>query len=259
MFLKTIREFFLFGLKQASACIFGGFLLAMIITTKFWYPIEAIHRYDFLFLAAVAFQIALLLFRLETPREALVIIIFHIAATGMEVFKTSASIKSWQYPEAFTLGIGNVPLFAGFMYSAVGSYISRVWRICQFRYSSYPNWWLTFGLVLLIYANFFTHHYIIDVRWALLAISIFLFWRVKIYFIILTKYRQMPLLVGWLLVAMFIWFAENIATYAAIWVYPSQEKDWHMVPVSKLIAWYLLMMLSFVLVSIVNKPQNLKS
>ncbi len=253
--LKTfLHEFWLFGIKQASACIFGGFLLAMMILTRFWYPFEFLYRYDFLFLAAIAFQIVLLSFRLESPREAVVILIFHIVATIMELFKTSDGIRSWQYPEPFVIGIGNVPLFAGFMYSAVGSYIARVWRIFDFRYSSYPPLWSTIVLVALIYANFFTHHYVFDIRWLLIFTSLLMFGKVTIYFRMDSVHRQMPLVIGWLLVALFIWFAENLATYSNVWIYPSQKHQWQLVPLSKLTAWYLLMMLSFVLVSLVNRP-----
>ena len=72
----------------------------------------------------------MLAFRLETWREARVILIFHVVGTVMELFKTSAG--SWVYPEASLLHIGAVPLFSGFMYAAVGSYIARVWRIFDF-------------------------------------------------------------------------------------------------------------------------------
>jgi|TARA_R100001369_G_C3322529_1_gene169195 uncharacterized membrane protein YoaT (DUF817 family) len=63
----------------------------------------------------------------------------------------------------------------------------------------------------------------------------------------------MPLLLGWFLVALFIWFAENIATYANIWIYPNQANEWQMVPLAKLSSWFLLMLLSFVLVASINK------
>lgn len=253
--LKTfLHEFWLFGIKQASACIFGGFLLAMILITRFWYPFEYLYRYDFLFLAAVGFQIVLLCFKLESPREAVVILIFHIVATVMELFKTSDGIKSWQYPEPFEIGIGNVPLFASFMYSAVGSYIARVWRIFDFRYSSYPPMWSTVVLVTLIYINFFSHHYVMDIRWLLIIASLLMFGPVWIYFKMNVVHRRMPLVIGWILVALFIWFAENLSTFANVWVYPEQTSRWQMVGISKLVAWYLLMMLSFVLVSLVNRP-----
>jgi uncharacterized membrane protein YoaT (DUF817 family) len=68
----------------------------------------------------------------------------------------------------------------------------------------------------------------------------------------------MPILLGWFLVALFIWFAENIATYTNIWIYPNQATQWHMVPIEKLSSWFLLMLLSFVLVSLINNvvPPN---
>ena len=252
---KFINEFWLFGVKQANASIFGGFLLANMVATRYWYPLESIHRYDFIFLSAVAFQILLLLTKLETLRESVVIIVFHIVATIMELFKTSAAIGSWSYPEEYYFGIGNVPLFTGFMYSAVGSYIARVWRIFEFEYSHYPSKKITVLLVTMIYLNFFTHHYILDLRWVLLSITIILFYKTNIYFRVVKTHRHMPIILGWLLVALFIWFAENIATYANIWLYPNQANVWQMVPLEKLSSWYLLMLLSFVLVSLINNVQ----
>ncbi len=251
-----IRELWLFGLKQAYACIFGGFLLAIMVITSYWYPLESMHRYDFIFLAAIAFQIFLLVTKLENIREAVVIVVFHLVATVMELFKTSDAIGSWLYPEDYYFGIANVPLFTGFMYSAVGSYISRVWRIFDFQYSHYPARRYTLVLVCLIYLNFFTHHYIIDLRWVLLAVTALLFYKTQIYFKIIKTHRHMPLLLGWLLVALFIWFAENLATFSNVWIYPNQLDEWQMVSIAKLSSWYLLMLLSFVLVSLINPVKH---
>ncbi|MFC3195827.1 DUF817 domain-containing protein [Marinicella sediminis] len=260
MTLKSIiHEFWVFGLKQAYACLFGGFLLGIMVITRYWYPLESLHRYDFIFLAAIAFQLLLLLTRLETPREFLVIIVFHLVATVMELFKTSDAIGSWVYPEAYFFGIANVPLFTGFMYSAVGSYLARVWRIFEFRYSQYPPVSWTVLLVIGIYINFFTHHFIWDFRWVLLAITGLLFFRTTIHFRVISAYRQMPLLLGWFLVAMFIWLAENIATFTHVWIYPNQTGQWEMVSLTKLSSWYLLMLLSFVLVSLINRKHSTAS
>ncbi|EKE68768.1 hypothetical protein B3C1_16440 [Gallaecimonas xiamenensis 3-C-1] len=249
-------EFWAFGIKQARACLFGGFLLGIMVLTQYWYPFSALHRYDFLLLAALAFQAVLLLFKLESPREAMVILVFHLVATLMELFKTMDGINAWAYPGEAVFKLGNVPLFAGFMYSAVGSYIARVWRLFDFRFSHYPRRRWTVLLALLAYLNFFAHHYLVDLRWGILAAVGVLFWRVDVYFKVQDKHRRMPLLVGWLLVALFIWFAENIATFTKVWLYPNQLGGWQMVSLGKLGAWYLLMMLSFVLVSLIHRPQG---
>ncbi|MBM0168749.1 DUF817 domain-containing protein [Altererythrobacter sp. C41] len=246
-----LYEFLLFGFKQAWACLFGALLLALLLGTHLFYPTDApLHRYDFLTLAAIAIQLALLAFRLETPREASVILIFHVVGTVMELFKTAAG--SWVYPEASLLHIGAVPLFSGFMYAAVGSYIARVWRIFDFRFSHYPPQWVTWLLAAAIYVNFFAHHWTVDIRYLLFAATALLFWRTHVHFRNWQVHRWMPLLLGFGLVALFIWFAENIATFANAWHYPGQEDGWEMVSPAKLGSWYLLMLISFVLVALVQ-------
>lgn len=247
-----LREFWLFGLKQAWACLFAGILLAAVVITRLWWPSGWPPRYDALFALAVAVQGALLLLKLEEPREALVILVFHVVATAMEVFKTSDAIASWSYPGEAWLRIGHVPLFAGFMYSAVGSYIARVWRIFDFRFTRFPPLWLAAALACLAYANFFTHHYIVDLRYPLLAGVVLVFGRTWVHYRMDRVHRRMPLALGLALVALFIWFAENIGTYAHAWSYPHQRHAWTVVPIAKLGAWYLLMIISFVLVERVH-------
>ena len=246
-----LYEFLLFGFKQAWACLFGALMLALLLATHLFYPNDAaLHRYDFLTLSAIAIQAGMLAFRLETWREASVILIFHVVGTVMELFKTAAG--SWVYPEASVLHIGAVPLFSGFMYAAVGSYIARVWRIFDFRFSHYPAPWTTWLLAAAIYVNFFAHHWTIDIRWLLFAMTALLFWRTQVHFRNWRAHRWMPLLIGFGLVALFIWFAENIGTFARAWSYPGQENGWRMVSVAKFGSWYLLMIISFVLVAAVQ-------
>ena len=256
---RFIQNFWYFGLNQAYACVFGGYLLAIMVITSYWYPLESLHRYDFIFLAAVTFQLFLLATKLETIEEFIIIGVFHLVATVMEIFKTSDAIGSWTYPEDYFFGIANVPLFTGFMYSAVGSYIVRAWRIFDFQYSNYPKKTYTIILVLCIYLNFFTHHFIWDFRWVILMITLFLFHNTNVYYKLVANYHRMSLLLGWSLVALFIWFAENIATYANIWIYPNQTHEWHMVSISKISSWFLLILLSFVLVSLIHPVKKYKS
>jgi len=246
-----LYEFALFGFKQGWACLFGGLMLALLLATHLFYPSGApLHRYDFLTLAALTIQVAMLALRLETPREAIVIGAFHLIGTIMELFKTQAG--SWLYPEASLLHIGAVPLFSGFMYAAVGSYIARIWRIFDFGFTRYPPTWATALLAVAIYVNFFAHHWLPDMRIALFGAAILLFGRSDVRFTPWQARRAMPLLVGFFLVALFIWLAENIATFANAWTYPDQRHGWHMVSFAKLGSWYLLMIISFVLVAMIH-------
>lgn len=250
-----LYEFVLFGFKQGWACLFGGLLLALLIGTFLFYPKDAAFaRYDFLVIACVAIQAGMLIFRLETWDEAKVILAFHVVGTIMEIFKTQ--VGSWTYPEDSVLRIAGVPLFSGFMYAAVGSYLARVTRIFDMRYSHYPPLWTTVALALGIYVNFFAHHYLPDMRLALFALTALLFFRTWVWFTPHKAARRMPLLLGFFLVALFIWFAENLATFARAWIYPTQAHGWTMVKWQKLGAWYLLMIISFVLVSLVSPPRK---
>ena len=66
----------------------------------------------------------------------------------------------------------------------------------------------------------------------------------------------MPVPVSTLLVTLFIWIAENLGTYARAWRYPHQAEGWQLVGLSKLGSWYLLMIISVVLVSLVQVPRT---
>jgi uncharacterized membrane protein YoaT (DUF817 family) len=250
-FTLFLFEFVSFGIKQGWACLFGGLMVALLLATHLFYPPDAqLSRYDFLTLAAIAIQAMMLATRLETWEEARVILVFHIVGTGMEIFKTG--VGSWIYPEDAFLRIAGVPLFSGFMYASVGSYLARVWRIFDFRFTRFPPIWLQGLLALAIYVNFFTHHYWIDIRYGLFAASVLIYGASRVYFRPDRAERWMPLVVGLVLVALFIWFAENIGTFARAWAYPGQETGWRPVSIEKLGSWYLLMIISFVLVAAVH-------
>lgn len=228
-------------------------MLCILLVTYAFYPTEAaLPRYDFITLCAIIIQALLLLTRLETWEEAKIILVFHIVGTAMEVFKTQAG--SWTYPEPAYLKIADVPLFSGFMYACVGSYIARVWRIFDFQFDRFPPFWAQALLALLVYVNFFTHHYTVDIRWGLFALSALIYGPSMIWFKPDRTHRPMPLILGLLLVALFIWFAENLGTFARAWTYPSQQGGWEIVSIAKFGSWYLLMLISFVLVVSVHRP-----
>jgi uncharacterized membrane protein YoaT (DUF817 family) len=249
-----LTEFVVFGLKQGWACIFGAALLAVLMAARLWYPDGAgLARNDFLTLAAVAIQVLMVVFKLETLRELRVIILFHLVGTVMELFKTD--VGSWSYEAEGILRIGAVPLFSGFMYAAVGSYMVRVYRLFDLRFARYPRRWITAIAAAAIYANFFTHHYIWDLRWVLLAAVVIIYGRCVMHFRVFRKHHRMPLVIAFLLVALFIWIAENIATWSGAWLYPSQLDGWHPVSLDKLVSWFLLMIISVVLVAWEYKPR----
>ena len=245
-----LAELVMFILKQGWAALFGGAMLAGIIGSKaIWQENWVISRYDALVVYGLSIQVAFLWFRLESWREARVILLFHLTGTIMEVFKINAG--SWAYPEPGLLKVMGVPLFSGFMYASVGSYMARVIRIFDMRFDPYPKFWLASLLAVAIYLNFFSHHFIPDMRMILFAATLALFWRTRIWFTLGRRY-WMPLPLAALLTSFFLWIAENVGTQTGTWVYAGQGVlNW--VSFAKLGSWYLLLYVSFATVTLVYR------
>lgn len=246
-----LAELVMFVLKQGWACLFGGLLLAAIIATKLlWQPGWPVHRYDALFLFALATQAAFLRFRLETWEEARVILLFHLTGTAMEWFKVDAG--SWAYPEPGLFKLMGVPLFSGFMYAAVGSYMARVIRIFDMRFAPYPPFWITLLLAGAIYVNFFAHHFLPDIRLILFAATLLVYGRTRIWFRIHDHDWWMPLPLAAFLSSFALWLAENVGTATGTWLYSGQAPD-RLVSLAKLGSWYLLLYVAFVTVTLVTR------
>ncbi len=243
-----LHELLMFGFKELAACVFAGsFLLLLAVSNRV--PIPGIGRYDALFLGAIAIQLALIALRLETWREVAVLSLFHLLGMGLELFKTSPSVRSWSYPEASFFHITTVPLYSGFMYAAVASYIMQAWRIFRLRISAFPPFGTAIALAAAIYGNFFANHYIADLRWPLAALVAALFWRTRVHFTVTRTERRMPLVLSFALIGFFIWVAENIATFFGAWAYPHQLHGWAIVGPNKISSWMLLVIISFIIVA----------
>lgn len=246
-----LAEFFMFVLKQGWACLFGGLLLgAIILSNLLWQPDWPLQRYDALFIFAIVTQATFLWLKLETWEEARLILLFHATGTAMEWFKVDAG--SWTYPEPALFKLLGVPLFSGFMYASVGSYMARVIRIFEMRFAPYPPLGLTFLLAAAIYVNFFAHHFLPDIRLALFAATLLLYGRTKVWFRISARVWWMPLPLAALLSSFALWTAENIGTATGTWLYSGQRPD-HWVSFAKLGSWYLLLYVAFVTVTLVSR------
>jgi uncharacterized membrane protein YoaT (DUF817 family) len=245
---RFIVEFFYFGIKEARACLF----VVLFFTAVFSVPrngLFGIPRYDALLLIAVAIQAWMVWAKLETWDELKAICLFHVIGFVLEVFKTSGGIQSWAYPDFAYSKILGVPLFSGFMYAAVGSYVIQAWRLLDVRIRHHPPYWMAGLNALLIYANFFTHHYIDDYRWYIAACTLGLYARATVVFRPLDRDRRMPLLLSFVLIGFFIWLAENISTFYGVWRYPNQMGAWAVVHLGKWSSWSLLVIMTFTIVA----------
>ncbi len=248
--MKILQSCFEFSYKAASAALFGILLLlAFVVTASMGsHEFYGFFRYDYLLFYALIIQVCLLYLKLESWAEAKVIALFHLLAMGMEIFLTHPNIASWQYPQPAVFKILTVPLFAGFMYSAVGSFFARSLRLYRVSFENLPRFSHMLWLALLSYINFMSKFFVPDIRLVLFLWSILIFLKTKIRFELQHHSIQLPMLPILLILAFIIWIAENISTFYQIWLYPSQVDAWHMVGWGKLGSWYLLLLLSLVLV-----------
>jgi uncharacterized membrane protein YoaT (DUF817 family) len=233
-----------FGLKNARACLFPAFILGMLALTR---VVELpLARYDFLLLACLAMQSLMLATGLETRDELKVITLFHLLGLGLELFKVH--VGSWSYPEAALAKVGGVPLYSGFMYASVASYMIQAWRLFGLRFVHWPSPALVVPLGALIYANFFANNVLPDQRALLILAVLWVFRRTRVAFTPRATPRGMPLVLAFLLIGVFVWLAENVATYLGAWQYPHQQDGWRMVDPHKLSSWALLVIVSLMIV-----------
>uniref|UniRef100_UPI0028A5D26E DUF817 domain-containing protein n=1 Tax=Massilia alkalitolerans TaxID=286638 RepID=UPI0028A5D26E len=223
------------------------FFAAMMLTPRT--GVLGIPRYDVLLLVALAIQLWMVRSGLETMDELKAICLFHAIGFALEAFKVSGAIQSWAYPDFAYTKVLEVPLFSGFMYAAIGSYIVQAWRLFDLRIRHHPPHWMAWAIAILIYLNFFTHHYIGDYRWYLAACALGLYSRTMVVFRPLDRDRRMPLLLAFVLIGFFIWLAENIGTFWGVWRYPNQLGAWSVVHVSKWSSWSLLVIMTFTIVA----------
>jgi uncharacterized membrane protein YoaT (DUF817 family) len=221
-------------------------LFAMLALTKLFH-LEGIPRYDLVLLMCLACQWVLVASRWETLDELKVICVFHLLGLGLECFKVSHG--AWDYPDRGYLKMFGVPLYSGFMYASIGSYICQAWRRFELRFLRMPPLWISFSLALLIYINFFSELVWFDARWILASAVILSFWKSKVSFKVFDRRFRMPVTQAFLLIGLFIWVAENICTRLGAWRYPYQRESWTLVHGSKIGSWCLLVILSFVLVA----------
>ncbi|GGJ41115.1 DUF817 domain-containing protein [Deinococcus roseus] len=247
----ALQDLLTFVYLEALCCIFPAtIMLSLALSKHLELPIP---RYDFMLLVCLAMQAVMVLSKLETVDELKVVCMFHIFGLSLELFKVHHG--SWSYPEFAHTKIWDVPIYSGFMYASVASYICQAWRRFNLKFSEYPSWTANLFAILL-YLNFFSNHYIEDQRWGLALALIVLMWNTRVHFQINHRPHQMPLTLSFLLIGLFIWLAENISTFYGAWKYPNQQDVWHAVHFSKISSWALLVILSFVLIA---KLKGIKS
>lgn len=237
-----------FGWIELQCCLFAAAVfVGLALTRVVSLPIP---RYDALLAYGVLVTAVFFVLRLETAREVAVIFAFHLIGLALELFKVR--VGSWSYPEEAWSKVAGVPLYSGFMYAAVGSYLCQAFRRFDLRISRF-RWVGASLLAVAAYANFFTHHWLPDLRWLVVVGFVVVLWPSRVWFTVGRHRYVMPLSLSFVLIGFFLWVAENAATLLGAWRYPDQATIWQLVHVGKWGSWALLVTLSFVLVAAVKR------
>ncbi|MDQ0300212.1 uncharacterized membrane protein YoaT (DUF817 family) [Salibacterium salarium] len=244
--MKAWRYFIHFGYQQAMSCIFPVAIFATLAVSNV-IDIPFLYRYDFILLICLIVQLLMFRTGMETVDELKVIGVFHIIGLTLELYKVH--MGSWAYPEEAWTKVFGVPLYSGFMYASVASYMCQAWRRLHLNLRGWPVFLITVPLGAMIYFNFFTHHFIFDIRWILMIILVIVFIRTYVEFQVDNLKLKMPLVLSFFLIGFFVWIAENISTLFGAWQYPNQGEAWEIVHIGKISSWFLLVIVSFIIVA----------
>jgi uncharacterized membrane protein YoaT (DUF817 family) len=253
--MRAIKQLVYFGWAQALSCVFPVVIFASLAITKM-IDLPLLPRYDWMLLICLLMQWAMVHTGLETMDELKVITVFHLIGLALELFKVH--MGSWSYPEDGYTKIFGVPLYSGFMYASVASFLCQAWRRLEVELVNWPPFLVVAPLAASIYLNFFTHHYWIDIRWYLSGLVLIVFWKSWVLYKVNGTWYRMPLALSFVLIGFFIWIAENIATYFSAWEYPNQRDAWSLVHLGKVSSWLLLVIVSFLIVATLKQVKGNK-
>ncbi len=251
--VRALKQFIRFGWEQALSCLFPVVIFASLAITQI-IPLPFLPRYDWLLIICILMQWFMLRSGLETKDELKVITLFHIIGLCLELFKVH--MGSWAYPEEGYTKVFGVPLYSGFMYASVASYLCQAWRRLDIQLMQWPSSYIVAPLALAIYLNFFTHHFWVDIRWGLSILVVIIFWKSYVVYKIDKSRYRMPIVFSFILIGFFIWIAENIATYFGAWEYPNQANTWSLVHLGKISSWLLLVIVSFLIVATLKRVKE---
>ncbi|RWZ54656.1 DUF817 domain-containing protein [Halobacillus fulvus] len=250
---EAIIQLLHFGWQQALSCIFPVVIFVSLALTQVM-PFPLLPRYDWLLVIFLVTQWWMVRSGLETLDELKVITVFHGIGIALEIFKVH--MGSWSYPGEGFFMVAGVPLYSGFMYASVASYLCQAWRRLGVKLVDWPRFSVVTVLAAAIYFNFFTHHFWVDLRWVLFGLVLIVFWRTWVSYTVNGSSYRMPLSLSFVLIGLFIWIAENIATFFNAWQYPNQSSGWEIVHLGKVSSWILLVIVSFLIVATLKQVKQ---
>lgn len=189
---------------------------------------------------------------METRSELRAICVFHLLGLVLEVQRTS--VGAWSYPDPGLLRIGRVPLFSGFMYAGVASYLLQAWRRFELSFHRLPPFVAMIALAIAACGSFFV---LPESRTALIVAIVLTYLPARVSFNVAENRLWMPLGLAFVLICGAVWVGENAGTFLGAWRYPGQANGWQPVEGSKAAAWFLLVVVGFTVVEAFKRGEAL--
>jgi uncharacterized membrane protein YoaT (DUF817 family) len=201
-----------FCLKHARAGLFAGlFFIPFFITPTT--GMLSIARDDILFGLAIGIQIWMHKTKLQSNHELKMVILFYVLGFILEYFKLKTATGIETLAHTSWSNINGVPLFVGFIYAALSSYMMQAWRLFTLRIRHYPPYWMAITLAGLSYLHFFSQH---DYVAYFTACAVGLYGPSLILFKSHSRERQAPLLLSAILIGGFIYLANSICHFYSL-------------------------------------------
>lgn len=129
-----MRQLLEFAWSQTRASAFAAALLGGLAASQVL-PNIPVARYDLLLCYGVLLTLVFWRRGWERGRDIAVIAACHCVGLAFELVKVQ--LGSWSYPEPAVLKFAGVPLYGGFLYAAVGSYVCRAWHLLDLELVRY--------------------------------------------------------------------------------------------------------------------------
>ena len=242
-----MRAFADFFLDEVRSSIFALGLFLGLALSHLPLPLA---RYDFLLLWCLGLQAWTIRSGRERGREIVIVAAFHLLGLGLEAYKVRHG--SWSYPEPALTKVLAVPLYSGFMYASVASYMLQAKRVMRLELAGMPSRWVLVVGLVAVYANFLMARLFGDVRWWIVLLLVAALWRARAVFDYGAGRVRMPVILALALIGGFVFLAENLCTALGAWVYPHQASGWRPVKAGKIVSWILMSTVAFLAITLMG-------
>lgn len=221
--------------------LIGGLLVADLV------PLP-VAQYDATLIYCVVVTVVAGGFGWLTRRELIAMLAGYVAVMVTELVAVAQGERS--YPLEGWSEIGGVPLLAGFGGAAVVSYVCRLWRLLAIEVEHFQSV-MAGGVALLIYANFISRHWLLDIRALLAPLLLVVLRRCWVTFTLCDRQRRIPAALGYLATVLPLWALERLCAFLADdgWL-------WSAVPVGSAGSWALLVAAAFLAVTFLKSREG---